>query len=71
VRLDIDVEAVLSALVSQRPAFHSERDFQHAVAWQIQLSYPQAHIRVESRGHSAASAWICSSASVSSTQRLS
>ena len=47
--MDIDVEAALSALASQRPVFHSERDFQHALAWQIQLSYPQAHIRLEPR----------------------
>jgi hypothetical protein len=49
VRLDIDVEAELSALAAQRPVFHSERDFQHALAWQIQLSYPEAQIRLEPR----------------------
>jgi hypothetical protein len=49
VRLDIDVEAALSALAAQRPVFHSERDFQHALAWQIHLSYPEAQIRLEPR----------------------
>ena len=48
-RLDIDVEAALSALAVQRPVFHSERDFQHALAWQIQLTYPEAQIRLEPR----------------------
>lgn len=41
--------AMLSALAEQRQIFHSERDFQHALAWQIQLTYPQAHIRLEPR----------------------
>lgn len=49
VRLDIDVEAALSALAAQRPVFHSERDFQHALAWQIQLGHPEAQIRLEPR----------------------
>jgi hypothetical protein len=49
VRLDIDVGAALSALAAQRPVFHSERDFQHALAWQIQLTYPEAQIRLEPR----------------------
>jgi hypothetical protein len=49
VPLDVDVPAMLLALATQRPVFHSERDFQHALAWQIQQSYPQAHIRLEPR----------------------
>jgi hypothetical protein len=47
--LDVDVVAALSALAERRLVFHSERDFQHALAWQIQLTYPQAQIRLEPR----------------------
>ena len=49
VGLELEVVAVLSALAEQRLVFHSERDFQHALAWQIQLTYPQAQIRLEPR----------------------
>ena len=45
----IDVVGALSDLAARRPVFHSERDFQHALAWQIQLNYPQAQIRLETR----------------------
>lgn len=47
--MDVDVPAMLSALAIPRPVFHSERDFQHALAWQIQLTYPDARIRLEPR----------------------
>lgn len=47
--MDLDLVAVVSALAEQRLVFHSERDFQHALAWQIQLTYPQAQIRLEPR----------------------
>lgn len=47
--MNVDVVGALSALSARRPVFHSERDFQHALAWQIQLSYPQAEIRLETR----------------------
>lgn len=30
-----DVEAVLRDLALKRPIFHSEADFQHAVAWEV------------------------------------
>jgi hypothetical protein len=47
--VDVDVAGALSALAVHRPVFHSERDFQHALAWQIQLAQPQAQIRLETR----------------------
>lgn len=47
--MDVDIAAALSALAAQRLVFHSERDFQHALAWQIQLNYPEAQIRLEPR----------------------
>lgn len=39
----------VAKLSEHRPVFHSERDFQHALAWQIQLANPQARIRLETR----------------------
>lgn len=41
-------EAMFS-LSTKRPIFHSEADFQHALAWEIQLAHPQASIRLEKR----------------------
>jgi hypothetical protein len=32
-----------------RPIFHSEADFQHSLAWNIQLRHPDAAIRLETR----------------------
>jgi hypothetical protein len=49
VQLNVDVAGALSALAVRRPIFHSERDFQHALAWQVQLAYPAAQIRLETR----------------------
>lgn len=37
----------LAALAVQRPVFHSEADFQHALAWQIQQLLQEAQIRLE------------------------
>ncbi len=37
----------LSTLARERPVFHSEADFQHALAWQIQQLRPAAKIRLE------------------------
>lgn len=47
--MNVDVAGALTALAVQRPVFHSERDFQHALAWQIQLASPRARIRLETR----------------------
>lgn len=47
--MNVDVAGALSALAVRRPIFHSERDFQHALAWQIQLASPAAQIRLETR----------------------
>ena len=43
------VEAALSALARRRGVFHSEADFQHALAWQLQLDHPAARVRLETR----------------------
>ncbi len=34
-------------LREKRPIFHSEADFQHALAWEIHLSHPLATVRLE------------------------
>lgn len=40
---------VLGRLGARRPVFHSEADFQHALAWQIQTEFPSAAVRLETR----------------------
>lgn len=46
---EVDLGTVLSALRHERPVFHSEADFQHALAWEIQRRTPQARVRLETR----------------------
>lgn len=43
----IEIREVLSSLARQRPIFHSEADFQHALAWEIHQKLPFASIRLE------------------------
>lgn len=43
----VDIPAVLAALAKARPLFHSEADFQHALAWEIHRRLPTASIRLE------------------------
>jgi len=43
----IDPYAVIKTLSRDRPAFHSEADFQHAFAWQLHMDYPNLNIRLE------------------------
>jgi hypothetical protein len=38
---------LLASLSGRRPVFHSEADFQHALAWEFQLSSQTASIRIE------------------------
>jgi hypothetical protein len=45
----LDLDGVLAALARKRPVFHSEADFRHALAWQIQLAHPDAAIRLHTR----------------------
>ena len=47
--MGIDMVGMLSGLAARRPIFHSEADFQHALAWQIHQTYPTARIRLETR----------------------
>ena len=43
----LDFDLVLGALASKRPVFHSEADFQHALAWELHLENPNIDIRIE------------------------
>ncbi|MEV4515164.1 hypothetical protein AB0K00_40170 [Dactylosporangium sp. NPDC049525] len=45
----MDISAVMVDLARRRPLFHSERDFQFALAWSIQQRYPHAELRLEPR----------------------
>lgn len=40
---------VLRRLAGERPRFHSEADFQYALAWQLHLDHPGARMRLETR----------------------
>lgn len=43
----INFEDVLAQLAKVWPVFHSEADFQHALAWALHKSLPAANIRLE------------------------
>ncbi len=45
----IDIATVLQSLSLKRPVFHSEADFQHALAWEICLQWPMCSMRLERR----------------------
>jgi hypothetical protein len=49
----IDLDATMRELAALRPVFHSEADFQHALAMQISGAHPGVKIRLESRPVSA------------------
>lgn len=44
---NFDLGLCMSSLKQKRKLFHSEADFQFALAWEIQLIYPDASIRLE------------------------
>ncbi len=43
----LDIKTQMCELSKKRKVFHSEADFQFALAWQIQKSHPTANIRLE------------------------
>lgn len=45
----IEIIDVLNELSNRRSIFHSEADFQHALAWRIHEKYPDLNIRLEKR----------------------
>jgi hypothetical protein len=52
-QLPIDIDHLMDRLAAVRPIFHSEADFQFALAWELQKHYPKAIVRLERRfpGH--------------------
>jgi len=40
---------IMKKLSMERPVFHSEADFQHALAWKIHEECPDYNIRLENR----------------------
>ncbi len=48
-----DPHKIVAALATHRPLFHSEADFQHALAWELHRLHPSAHVRLEKRISSA------------------
>jgi hypothetical protein len=49
----MDISQAIAVLSNERPVFSSEADFQHALAWQLQLQDPLAKIRLEHRPQAA------------------
>lgn len=47
--MELSIEKVLRDLFKDRPIFHSEADFQFALAWRIKEQYSKAKIRLEMR----------------------
>lgn len=47
VSLSINPHDLLASLAKRRSVFHSEADFQHALAWELALGFPKASIRLE------------------------
>lgn len=43
----LDVDRLMTGLAETRPIFHSEADFQHALAWEIHQAMPDCQIRLE------------------------
>lgn len=43
----IDIPALMTKLAIERPLFHSEADFQHALAWLIHEEQPYSGVRLE------------------------
>lgn len=43
----LDVNKLMSGLARHRPVFHSEADFQHALAWRIHERWPNERVRLE------------------------
>ena len=43
----LDIDSLMTGLAGSRKLFHSEADFQHALAWQIHEAMPESRIRLE------------------------
>lgn len=51
----LDIHVILAALANRRPVFHSEADFQHALAWALHEYDQKANVRLEKRVSTASS----------------
>jgi hypothetical protein len=45
----VELGHAMTSLAERRPVFHSEADFQHAFAWELQRRHALARIRLETR----------------------
>lgn len=45
----LELHFILASLASRRPVFHSEADFQHALAWELHQHDRAANVRLEKR----------------------
>ena len=45
--MSLDVAELMRCLASKRPIFHSEADFQHALAWELHKLFPDSDVRLE------------------------
>lgn len=45
----VNIHELMTALAIKRPLFHSEADFQHALAWEMHSRFPDARVRLEYR----------------------
>jgi hypothetical protein len=45
--MSLDVAQLMRCLASKRPIFHSEADFQHALAWELHIGCPDIRVRLE------------------------
>jgi hypothetical protein len=45
----LDIVTIMQQLAAERPVFHSEADFQHALAWHIHRRHPEYKVRLEYR----------------------
>ena len=45
--MHIDMEELLGKIASRRKIFHSEKDFQMEIAYEIRVKYPEYRIRLE------------------------
>ena len=43
----LDIDGLMASLANRRKVFHSEADFQHALAWQIHEDMPKSQVRLE------------------------
>lgn len=45
----LEIRSIMDGLAERRPVFHSEADFQHALAWEIHQRRPDLNLRLEYR----------------------